>query len=217
MSLRPHADWRLVLLLASVVLGWATLFAQSPAKPQSVIPLYRSLQSVGLDQQKTYRIREAVIDREDVHLWMNDGTISFLQSVDGRITGAFFEGDGEVLVRPPDRQERASLGLFTGQGGLEEKFSSAYMRFNDDTATELQQFLRPSQDAKEFVEKNDSVARSLAATDAMRLAISFTGGPTTVTPGEPPPIPDRLLHARLAGNRLGVFDVYFDTPALSRS
>ncbi len=58
---------------------------------------------------------------------MNDGTIAFLQTVDGRITGAFFEGDGEVLVRPPDRQERASLGLFTGEGVLEEKF---YLRLS---------------------------------------------------------------------------------------
>ncbi len=211
MSLRPHADWRLVVLLASLVLGVASLSAQAPAKPQSVIPLYRSLQSVGLDPQKTYKIREAVIDREDVHLWMNDGTISFLQAVDGRITGAFFEGDGEVLVRPPDRQERASLGLFTGEGVLEEKFSTAYLRFNDDTAAELQQYLRPADDAKSFVEKNDAIARDLASVDAMRLAISFTSGPATVGSGAPPALPDRLLHARLAGNRLGVFDVYFDT------
>ena len=59
------------------------------------------------------------------------------------ITGAYFEGDGEVLMRPPDRRERASLGLFIGQGVLEEHFSSAYFRFNDDTAKELQPYLRP--------------------------------------------------------------------------
>lgn len=211
MSLRSHADWRIVVLLASVVLGMPALFAQVPAKPPSVVPLYRALQTVGLDPQKTYHIREAAIDREDVHLWMNDGTISFLQGVDGRITGAFFEGDGEVLVRPPDRRERASLGLFIGEGVLEEKFSSAYLRFNDDTAGELQQYLRPTEDPKSFVEKNDSIARNLAAVDAMRLAISFTSLPATVKPGEPPPLPDRLFHARVAGERLGVFDVYFDT------
>jgi len=211
MNRRSHAFCRFFLVFACVVLGASTLYAQAPAKPQSVVPLYRSLQSVGLDPQKTYKIREAVIDREDVHLWMNDGTISFLQTVDGHITGAFFEGDGEVLVRPPDRQERASLGLFTGEGVLEEKFSSAYLRFNDDTAAELQQYLRPAEDPKAFVEKNDSTARNLALIDAMRLAISFTSGPTTAAPGAPPALPDHLLHARVAGSRLGVFDVYFDT------
>ena len=211
MSLRSHANWRLPILLASVVLATAGLVAQSAPKSQSVVPLYRSLQSVGLDPQKTYKIREAVIDREDVHLWMNDGTISFLQAVDGHITGAFFEGDGELLVRPPDRQERASLGLFTGEGVLEEKIASAYLRFNDDTANELQQYLRPADDPKSFVEKNDATVRSLASIDAMRLAISFTGGPANLGRGEPQPMPDRLLHARVGGNRLGVFDVYFDT------
>ena len=41
---------------------------------------------------------------------------SLTQAVDGHITGAYFEGDGEVLVRPPDRMERASLGLFINAG-----------------------------------------------------------------------------------------------------
>ncbi len=212
MTSRPHGDRRLVFLLASLLLAGAGLRAQSPEKPQPVLPLYRSLQSVGLDPQKIYKIREAEIDREDVHLWLNDGTIGFLQAVDGRITGAYFEGDGELLIRPPDRQERASLGLFTGEGVLEERFSTAYLRFDDDTAAELQQYLRPPfDDTKSFFDHNNPIARDLASVDAMRLAISFTSGPTTGARGDPPPLPDRLLHARVAGNRLGVFDIYFDT------
>jgi len=211
MTSRPHAGPKLVLFLVAALLVPTPLLAQSESKPGSVLPLYRSLLSVGLDPQKIYKIREAVIDREDVHLWMNDGTIGFLQSVDGHITGAFFEGDGEVLIRPPDRQERASLGLFTGEGVLEEKISSAYLRFNDETAAELQPYLRPAEDTKDFFEHNDPIARNLAQVDAMRLVISFTSGPTTAAPGELPPLPDRLLHARVAGARLGVFDIYFDT------
>ena len=193
------------------LLAASSLFAQAPPKPQSVVPLYRSLQSVGLDPQKTYHIREAVIDREDVHLWMNDGTICFVQAVDGHITGAFFEGDGEVLVRPPDRQERASLGLFTGEGVLEEKFSTAYLRFNDDTAAELQQYLRPAEDAEVFRRK-ERLHRAQSGFGRCHAADHFVyQRPDYGRRGEPPPIPDRLLHARLAGNRLGVFDIYFDT------
>ena len=45
----------------------------------------------------------------------------------------------------------------------------------------------------------------------MRLCISFTSAPATPVAGEPPPVPDRLLHARMAGEHYGVFDVYFDT------
>jgi hypothetical protein len=49
--------------------------------------------------------------------------------------------------------------------------------------------------------------------DAMRLAITFTSGATTVAPGTPQAPPDRMLHARVATERLGSFDVYFDTRA----
>ncbi len=185
--------------------------AEGPAMSGPVLPLYHALLSVGLDPQRVFQVREAAIDREDVHIWLNDGTIAFTQAVDGHITGAYFEGDGEVLVRPPDRMERASLGLFINAGVLEEKFSSGYFRFNDDTARELQPFLRPPEDAADFVTRNDGHARSLAAIDAMRLCISFTSAPPVAASGEAAPVPDRLLHARIAGEHYGVFDVFFDT------
>ncbi len=195
----------LVLLLSGAVV--AASGQTLPLTSGPVLPLYRALRTVGLDPNNVHKIREAAIDREDVHLWLNDGIIAFTQAVDGRITGAYFEGEGEVLVRPPDRRERASLGLFTGQGVLEEHFSSAYFRFNDDTAAELQPYLRPTDEGADFVSRNDSKAQILAAMDAMRLTISFTSAPGTQ------PLPDRLLHARMATERLGAFDLYFDSRA----
>ena len=96
--------------------------------------------------------------------------------------------DGAVLAwyptRPPDRMERASLGLFINAGVLEESFSSAYFRFNDDTAKQLQSSLRPPEDAADFVTRNDATARLLAQIDAMRLCISFTSAPAVAAPGE---------------------------------
>jgi hypothetical protein len=215
MAFRRNPRFSFLLALAAFLLARPpALTAQSlPLTTGPVLPLFRTLSNTGLDPKSVYKIREAAIDREDLHLWLNDGAIAFTQSVDGRVTGAFFEGDGEVLIRPPDRMERASLGLFTGLGVLEEHFSSAYLRFNDDTAAELQQYLRPGEDAASFVARNDATARKLASLDATRLAISFTSGSTTVTPGTPQPPPDRMLHARVASERLGNFDVYFDTRA----
>ena len=205
LRLAPSAT--LFLLFITLPLHAQTL----PLTSGPALPLYRALRSVGLDPQRVYQIREAAIDREDVHLWLNDGTIAFTQSVDGRITGAYFEGEGEVLVRPPDRMERASLGLFTKQGVLEAQFSSVYLRFNDDTANDLQPYLRPAEDAAAFVTRNDAAVRRLATMDAMRLTIAFTSAPPSVSQGESPSAPDRLLHARVASDRLGIFDVYFDT------
>src|ERR1700691_1355944 len=140
--------------------------AEALATSGPVLPLYHALRGVGLAPQQLCQVREAAIDREDVHIWLNDGTIAFTQAVDGHVTGAYFEGDGEVLIRPPDRMERASLGLFTNAGVLEEAFSSAYLRFNDDTAKELKPFLRPPEEAADFVTHNDGTARTLAQIDA---------------------------------------------------
>ncbi len=206
----------LVVTLASLLAQAipADMAAQTlPITSGPALPLFRELRSVGLDPKQVYKIRDAAIDRDDIHFFFTDGTIAFTQSTAGRITGAYFEGEGEILVRPPDRRERASLGLFTGQGVLEERFSSVYLRFNDDTAAELRPYLRPSDDAVAFITPNDERARRLAAMDAMRLVISFTSLPATVAAGVLSTPPDKMLHARIANERLGNFDVYFDTRA----
>jgi Peptidase family M1 domain len=213
MTWRPKTVSSFLTCVLFLLCSWGAA-AQTESIPLTsgpVLPLYRALRSVGLDPQRVFAIREAVIDREDVHIWLNDGTIAFTQAVDGRVTGAFFEGDGEVLVRPPDRMERASLGLFTGAGVLEERFSSAYLRFNDDTARQLEQYLRPAEDTADFVARDDPKARGLAQMDALRLCISFTTAPPSAAAGEAPPVPDHLLHVLVAGEHYGVFDIYFDT------
>ncbi len=145
-----------VIFLLGIFLGALSTAVQAQSIPLTsgpVLPLYRALRDVGLDPQRVFQIREAEIDREDIHIWLNDGTIAFTQSVDGKVTGAFFEGEGEVLVRPPDRMERASLGRFIGAGVLEEKFSSAYLRFNDNTAKDLEPYLRPPVGCRSFPHK----------------------------------------------------------------
>ncbi len=124
--------------------------------------LYLQLSSAGLDPSRVFRVREASLDRPSIHITLEDGTIAFTRDVLGRITGAFFEGDGEVLLVPPNEVERKSMSLFTGMAILEERFSTAYFRFNDDTAAELQPGLRAPQDAQAFVARWDETARNLA-------------------------------------------------------
>ena len=211
MKLHPQTRWLACALLLLCSGGAAAQTEAIPLTSGPVLPLYRALRSVGLDPQNVFAIREAVLDREDVHIWLNDGTIAFTRAVDGKVTGAFFEGDGELLVRPPDRMERASLGLFTGAGVLEERFSSAYLRFNDNTANELEPYLRPAEDAADFIARNQARAQGLAQMDALRLCISFTSEPSAAAAGETAPVPDRLLHIVVAGQHYGVFDIFFDT------
>jgi hypothetical protein len=181
--------------------------------------LYAQLRTVGLDSSRVYQIRGASLDRAAVHISLNDGTIAFTEDVAGRITGAFFAGDGEVLLSPPDQVERSSMALFTGAAILEEKFETAYLRFNDDTFKELEPFLRPPENPKEFLVRWNDTARNLAEDDALRLLISFSRLlPVKKSVASPIPVGalepgDRMLHLKLQGVKLGVFDLFFDRMA----
>ncbi|MGD1081112.1 MAG: M1 family aminopeptidase [Candidatus Sulfotelmatobacter sp.] len=207
--------------LAVCVLPAARAAAENPPeKPAEA--LYLQLGQVGLDPGRVYQVRGASLDRAAIHITLEDGTISFTQDVMGRITGAFFEGYGEVLLTPPNEVERRSMSLFAGMAILEEHFATAYFRFNDDAANELRPDLRATDNKQEFVEHWGETAKNLASADAMRLLMTFSrmlpvkGDSTSSERAdlEPPGnAEDRFLHARLQGTNLGVFDVYFDSGA----
>jgi hypothetical protein len=196
----------LVVLILGLILSLpvGAFGLQSAGGPETVQALYHQLRTVGLNPAQVFKIRDAAIDREDLHLYLNDGVIGFTQTVDGRITGAYFSGDGELLVRPPNISERASLGLFTGLGVLNEHLEGAYLRFNDDMARELQPYLRDVGDAKEdFLAEYSEAAGRLAAMDAMRLLSSFTSRYSQ----------DHYLHIRMVGAKFGAFDAFYDSLA----
>src|SRR2546430_14297011 len=194
----------------------------TPSKPvaQSISAeaLYLQLRSVGLDKSRVYRIRETSFDRAEFHITLDDGTIAFTEDVAGHITGAFFEGDGEVLLVPPDKAERASMAVFTGAAILEERFVTAYFRFNDETFAELQPSLRPADNSSEFVSQWNETTRNLAQPDALRLLLSFSqflpvAGQPSGTQNKPIASDDRILHARLHARRLGIFDLFYRAAA----
>jgi len=219
----------LALGIGAITPGRAQNAPNTESSPQAAKPtaqglsaeaLYLQLRSVGLDKSRVYRIRETSFDRAAFHITLDDGTIAFTEDVAGRITGAFFEGDGEVLLVPPDKAERASMALFTGAAILEERFVTAYFRFNDETFVELQPSLRPADNSSEFVSQWNETTRNLAQPDALRLLLSFSqflpvAGQAQVSSAERNAISneDRMLHARLQGRRLGTFDLYYDAAA----
>lgn len=177
--------------------------ARQPAGPGAA--LYLRLAAAGLDPKAIYNVRGASLDREDLHITLEDGTIGFLQAVDGHVTGAFFEGTGDVLVIPPDLAERGSLALFTGSAVLEDQFQSAYFRFNDDTVAQLQPYLQRIDDTQAFYDKWSPAAKDLGEADTLRLMASFLN--------QAPPVGDRMLRARVQSPKLGVYDIYYDTLA----
>jgi len=209
-----------VAQISTAPAAWAAAAAPQaqPAKPAEA--LYLQLSQVTLDPARVYRVREASLDRSAVHITLEDGTIAFTQDVMGRVTGAFFEGDGEVLLAPPNEVERKSMSLFTGMAILEEHFETAYFRFNDDVMTELRPGLRAPENAQEFATRWGDTARNLAQQDALRLLVSFSrllptangnAGVAGTEAGQSGASDDRMLHARVQGTQLGVFDIYFDS------
>ena len=202
-----------ILLCGIAVSGSAQLQptnADSSAAPGPAQSLYLKLRSVGLDKAHVYKIREASLDRAKVHFSLDDGTIAFTEAVDGHITGAIFEGYGEVLLMPPNQMERSSLSTFTGSAILEETFSSAYFRFNDDVFSELQPYLRPADNVADFVSRWDATARNLAAEDALRLFLTVSESSSdlkSLRAGAG----DHMLHAYVQGNKFGSFYVRYDS------
>lgn len=189
----------------------------STLPPGSAENLFLQLGSVGLDRSRVFRVRQVSIDRASFSISLDDGVLGFTEDVAGRVTGAFFVGDGEILLTPPNQVERGSMALFTGGAILEERFTTAYFRFNDDTFADLRPSLRPADNAQEFVSQWNDSARRLAQGDALRLLVTFShflpiaGGATDLT--KPTNAEDRFLHARMHGQDKGAFDVYFDSNA----
>jgi len=218
-----------VLLTIRPLLGALIWIALCPRGAAATTPvtadkpaenLYLQLGRVGLDPSRVYQVRGASLSRGAIQISLEDGTIGFTQDVMGRITGAFFEGEGEILLTPPNQVERRSMSLFAGMAILEERFATAYFRFNDETAAELKPDLREIENKQEFVDRWGETAKNLASGDAMRLLLTFSrmlptdGGSAEAGAGIPSGAkPDRFLHARLQGTKLGVFDVFFDSTA----
>jgi hypothetical protein len=218
----------LLLVSNALVLLWSQDVPKPPTQPVSVPAktsslnsaetLYLQLRNAGLNKSRVYRLRDVSIDRATFQLTLNDGTIAFTEDVAGRVTGAFFEGDGEILLSPPNQYERASMTLFTGAAILEERFVSAYFRFNDDTFAEMRPSLMPVDYAQAFLSQWNDTARNLAEGDALRLFMTFSkylpvsghDAKDSATPPKPDDS-DRFLHARLQGLQLGSFDLYYDS------
>lgn len=127
-----------------LVCGWAAearqASGQTPLSPREV---FNQLNDLSIDPGQVYLLRGAQITRDRVKIYFNRGFIGFFGKVAGETTGAFFAGDGEVLLIPPTSTEKGSLAHFTESPVLEANFSIAYLRFTDQTAQELMAVARP--------------------------------------------------------------------------
>src|SRR5579872_2320961 len=212
--------WLLLGALAALLLPPA-LVAQAPTatstpaiQGRSGLGLYHALHETRVDHNWIYKVRDLTFDREDIHFSLEDGTIAFLQGVDGHVTGAFFAGDGELLIMPPSQRERSALALFTNAAQLDVDFSWAFFRFDDAAmlaqASAFRPLDDPENDGPAFLGQWETYANSLIPADSLMLATLLANAGASGA-GTERGQPGSFLHAFFGGTQFGTLDVVFDT------
>lgn len=199
--------------LLPVLLLLSPLLAAAPAAtPEEA--LLAKIRRNKIDPAAVYRVRELPLARDAVRLYFNEGVIALLEPIDGRVTGALFVGEGETLVIPPDTAEKRNLAHYTGTPVLNEKFSTAYLRFSDDTAAQLTAAIKehtvPPQtfSVAEFVDEWSPVAQSLNLISDLRLLDDLLIAADS--PQQPDQAKRGFFAAHCFGQRIGAFDIVID-------
>jgi len=114
-----------------------------PSDPRS---LYQALNALRPDPARVYSVKSVSLRRDVINLTFDDGKLAFFQPLGGRITGVVFAGRGHTIATPHDPGERRSLAQFVGVPILDQTFSRAYLRFDDNTADEIEKDLQDAGD-----------------------------------------------------------------------
>jgi hypothetical protein len=133
---------------AGVALLWLCALlmpATAAAGDKSAREFYDALNALRVDPAATYSFdatSRITLRRADVQLSFEDGKLAFFAALDGRITGAVFSGRGHALAVPRGAVEKQQMARFLGAPLLDQEFTSACLRFTDDTDDDLLRQLR---------------------------------------------------------------------------
>lgn len=150
-----------------------------------------------------YTVHNLVVRRDAINLKLTDGKLAFYAPLRGSVTGAVFAGRGHVMATPPAASERRSLVQFLDVPILDETFSRVYLRFDDDTASEIEQELRddgakPASDP-EFAGSWEVFSAGLNPWHSLRIMMDWLSTN---------PLP--YFSALVVGDLHGPFDLFLD-------
>lgn len=195
----------LVFLLCFAAASFATEGARLAAE----------LREAALDDAECYRIRDFSFQRGDASFYLTDGYLILGRPIGGRVVLAAFYApetinDAEILLRPPDQGERASLAASTGSPNLNEHFRQALFVVTDGSLerwrTQLLESPLTRRDPEMGLLLNSrfaTVARNLGASFEVRLVHDLLN-----------PDPETgMFYAAISGLRLGNFDFFHDPTA----
>ncbi len=172
----------------------------APTDPRA---LFQSLDSLRPDSTRVYNIKFLSLRRDVLSITLEDGKIAFLQPLGGRITGMVFAGRGHAIAIPHDAGERRSLAEFTGVPILDQPFSRAYFRFDDNTAAEISKELarandKPTVDA-EFTKGWDPIFANTNAWHSLRILEDWLSN-----------APRPYFYAGILSDTQGIIDLVID-------
>ncbi len=175
--------------------------------------IVRQVRSASLDPEQCYRVRDLSLVKEDLKLYFTEGYLIFSKPVNGERVSAVFSadvegGDGEVLLLPPYRGERASLARFTKSPNLDEHLRAAVLVFTDGSAQTLLNAITRGAGKKVpelgplLAEQWSPTVANIEGGFALRLVEDLLT-PQVQRPG--------LVFGALAGKTLGNFEVSYDS------
>ncbi len=194
---------------AFVLIGLASIANAAPPASE----LARQIRSAALDPAECYRIRDLSLAKEDLKLYFNEGYLIFSKPVNGERVSAVFSadvegGDGEVLLLPPYRGERASLARFTPSPNLDEHLRAAVLVFSDGSAQTLLDAIargggrKASEMGPLLAEQWNPSLANIESGFQLRLVQDLLSAPVGRA---------GLLFGALVGKTLGDFDAFYDS------
>ncbi len=175
--------------------------------------LAKSIREVAFDRSQCYRVRDVTFLKEDIRIYLTEGNLIFSKPVGGRPIAALFSadienGDGEIILLPPDRAERRSLANFTHAPNLDDHFRTALFIFTGNEYDELLAAITASPSNKKMPEigalmdeQYGPVLRNLTSSYQTRLTLDLLGRPARQTD---------LFAGVFESPKLGNYDVVYD-------
>jgi hypothetical protein len=129
MSIRSRA-FSLCFLLVICCTG---MHAQHSANSNAIYQQLRGL----MPTAEAITVNNLELRRDAAIFTLRQGSIAFYSAVNGKVTGAVFNGEGHLHLTPPTAQERHNLTIFSHSEEFDEDFDQVVLRFTDKTAEEL--------------------------------------------------------------------------------
>lgn len=168
-----------------------------------------------LDPDACYRVRDLSFELPELRFFFADGWLIFARPVAGHRIAALYRAsestdDAEIMLRPSNRSERASLAHSAGTPNMDEHFGMAVLLFTgggeDLLGAVRDNGGKPSPErGLLFASEMADVVRRLATGIEVRITHDLLTNASR---------PDEdLFLAAIAGKTLGLFDVIYDPTA----